>query len=244
MVNSLRAEHYGIDDLVDIMARLRAPGGCPWDRAQTHASIRRNMLEEAYEAAEAIDQEDPGHLREELGDVLLQVVFHARLSEEAGQFNFDDVVDGICRKLIYRHPHVFGGESAPDPAAALNVWDAQKRVEKGQATAGDALDAVARSLPALMRAEKLQSKAEKAGLVPPDTAPEQTALTAAALAAVPPEQRGRTLGALLFSCAEAGRAAGLEPEECLQSACEDFILRFRRMEEQESRDQGSCGNRT
>ena len=152
-----------MDDLLKIMELLRSPGGCPWDRTQTHQSIRANLLEEAYEAADAIDHMDMSNLREELGDVLLQVVFHACIAEESGAFTFDDVVDGVCQKLVYRHPHVFGTADARDGSEALNVWDAQKRSEKGQKTTGDALDSVARALPALTRASKLQSKAAKAG---------------------------------------------------------------------------------
>ncbi len=163
MVDFHYANSYKMEDLLRIMELLRAPDGCPWDREQTHQSIRRNMLEEAYEVAEAIDQQDPAHLKEELGDVLLQVVFHARMAEEDGQFTFDDVVDGICKKLVFRHPHVFGGVDAQDSDKALSTWEEQKKAEKGQKTAGDTLDAVARSLPALMRAEKLQDKARKAG---------------------------------------------------------------------------------
>ena len=159
MVNFQSMERYSFQDLNRIMALLRQPGGCPWDREQTHESIRRNMLEEAYEAVEAIDEKDPGHLKEELGDVLLQVVFHARMAEEEGLFTLDDVVDGICKKLVFRHPHVFGTVDARDSGQALNTWDAQKREEKGQRTAADTLDSVARSLPALMRAEKIQDKA-------------------------------------------------------------------------------------
>ena len=157
------AENYSMEDLLKIMQLLRGPGGCPWDRAQTHQSIRANMLEEAYEAADAIDRMDMDNLKEELGDVLLQVVFHASMAQEAGYFTFDDVVDGICKKLTYRHPHVFGTVEARDPDGALSAWDAQKRKEKGQSTAGDAMDSVARALPALTRAAKLQSKAAKAG---------------------------------------------------------------------------------
>ena len=128
------AENYSMEDLLKIMQLLRGPGGCPWDRAQTHQSIRANMLEEAYEAADAIDRMDMDNLKEELGDVLLQVVFHASMAREAGAFGFDDVVDGICKKLVYRHPHVFGTVEARDPDGALSAWDAQKRKEKGQST--------------------------------------------------------------------------------------------------------------
>ena len=154
MVNSQMVENYRIEDLLDIMARLRAPGGGPWDQAQTHQSIRQNMLEEAYEAADAIDRMDMDNLREELGDVLLQVVFHARMAQEVGRFTFDDVVDGVCRKLVYRHPHVFGTADASGPEGALAAWDAQKRAEKGQSTTADAMDSVAQALPALARAAK------------------------------------------------------------------------------------------
>ena len=163
MVDFQYMERYDIQDLRRIMALLRAPGGCPWDREQTHESIRRNMLEEAYEVVEAIDEQDPEHLKEELGDVLLQVVFHAQMAREEGLFTFDDVVDGVAQKMVFRHPHVFGQAHADDCAQALDTWDAQKREEKDQRTASDTLKAVARSLPALIRAEKVQSKAAKAG---------------------------------------------------------------------------------
>jgi len=217
------------------MTLLRSPGGCPWDRAQTHASIRRNLLEEAYEAAEAIDRDDTENLKEELGDVLLQVVFHARMAEEEGKFTFDDVVDGVCKKLVFRHPHVFGAVDAGDPEKALTAWEAQKREEKGQKTAGDTLDAVARSLPALMRAEKLQDKAKKAGFDWPDIGPaldklseELEELKAAVRARSNVEEE---LGDLLFAAVKAGRFAGLDSELALHAACEKFIRRFRRVEE-------------
>ena len=171
MVDFECMDSYGMEDLERIVALLRAPGGCPWDREQTHESIRRNMLEEAYEAAEAIDKKNPEHLKEELGDVLLQVVFHAQMAKEEGLFTFQDVVDGVAKKMVFRHPHVFGTVQAEDSDQALETWDAQKRQEKHQRTAGDTLDAVARSLPALIRAEKLQDKARKAGFDWPDLAP-------------------------------------------------------------------------
>lgn len=171
MVDFQYVNSYGMEDLLRIMELLRAPGGCPWDREQTHQSIRRNMLEEAYEAVEAIDEEDPEHLKEELGDVLLQVVFHACMAAEEGLFTFDDVVDGVAKKMVFRHPHVFGTVRAEDSVQALDTWDAQKREEKAQRTATDTLEAVARSLPALIRAEKVQSKAAKAGFDWPDREP-------------------------------------------------------------------------
>ena len=235
MVDFQCKPHYSYEDFLNIMRLLRAPGGCPWDREQTHQSIRRNMLEEAYEVAEAIDQEDPAHLKEELGDVLLQVVFHSRMAQEAEQFTFDDVVDGICQKLVFRHPHVFGTVDAQDSDKALTTWEAQKREEKGQKTASDTLDAVARSLPALMRAEKIQDKARKAGFdwnaVGPvlDKISEETEELKQAV-------RDNTnieeeLGDLLFVTVKAGRFLGLDSELALHAACEKFIRRFRRVEE-------------
>ena len=228
-------DRYGIDDLIRIMELLRSPEGCPWDREQTHKSIRRNMLEEAYEAAEAIDQEDPTHLKEELGDVLLQVVFHARMAQEAGQFTFDDVVDGICKKLVFRHPHVFGAVDAPDTDKALSAWEAQKREEKGQKTAADTLDAVARSLPALTRAEKIQEKARKAGFDWDAVGPVLDKISEEA-AELRQAVRDNTnieeeLGDLLFVTVKAGRFLGLDSELALHAACEKFIRRFRRVEE-------------
>ena len=163
MVDFQYKDSYGVKDLEEIVRLLRAPGGCPWDAEQTHQSIRRNFLEEAYEAVEAIDEGSPEHLKEELGDVLLQVVFHALMEQEAGRFDLDAVADGICKKLIFRHPHVFGTAAADTSEEVLVNWEALKRQEKGQQTTADAMDAVARSLPALWRADKLQSKAAKAG---------------------------------------------------------------------------------
>ena len=235
MVNFQSMERYSFQDLNRIMALLRQPGGCPWDREQTHESIRRNMLEEAYEAVEAIDEKDPGHLKEELGDVLLQVVFHARMAEEEGLFTLDDVVDGICKKLVFRHPHVFGTVDARDSGQALNTWDAQKREEKGQRTAADTLDSVARSLPALMRAEKIQEKARKAGFdwdcVGPmlDKITEETQELRQAV-----DEHSNIeeeLGDLLFVTAKAGRFLGLDNELALHAACDKFIRRFRTVEQ-------------
>lgn len=234
MVDFQCMDRYGMDDLKRIMELLRAPDGCPWDREQTHQSIRRNMLEEAYEVAEAIDEESPEHLKEELGDVLLQVVFHARMAEEAGQFTFDDVVDGICKKLVFRHPHVFGSVNAADADGALTTWEAQKREEKGQKTAGDTLDAVARSLPALMRAEKIQAKAAKAGFDWECVGPvlDKISEEARELEQAVRDQSNmeEELGDLLFVTVKAGRFLGLDSELALHAACEKFIRRFRAVE--------------
>ena len=219
-----------MEDLRTIMALLRSPEGCPWDKVQTHQSIRRNMLEEAYELVETIDQDDPDHMKEELGDVLLQVVFHAQLAQEAGRFSLDDVVDGVARKLVFRHPHVFGTQQAQDTQGALNTWDAQKQVEKGQKTAADTLNGVARSLPALMRAEKLQAKANKAGFDWADVEPaldkleeEVGELRRAVHGDGDPAEE---LGDVLFAAAKCGRFLGLDSEQALHSTCEKFIRRF------------------
>ena len=228
-------ERYDIQDLRRIMALLRSPEGCPWDREQTHGSIRRNMLEEAYEVVEAIDEGDPAHLKEELGDVLFQVVFHAQMAQEEGLFTFDDVVDGITQKMVFRHPHVFGQARADDSAQALDTWDAQKREEKDQRTAADTLRSVARTLPALIRAEKGQSKAAKAGFDWPDQSPaldklseEVDELRRAAAGEGDPEEE---LGDLLFAAVKAGRFLGVDGEQALTRACDKFIRRFQTVEE-------------
>ncbi len=226
---------YGVDDLARIVAILRAPGGCPWDREQTHQSIRQNMLEEAYEACEAIDQSDADHLKEELGDVLLQVALHAQMEREQGSFTLDDVADGICKKLIFRHPHVFGDVDAQNVDAALNTWDAMKRVEKSQATYTDTLQAVARSLPALWRAQKVQKKAKKAGFDWPDAQgavdklSEELSELKAAMAGE--GDVAEELGDLLFACVNVSRFVEVEPEEALTAATDKFISRFALVEQ-------------
>ncbi len=229
-------ERYDFRDLERIMALLRTPEGCPWDREQTHQSIRRNMLEEAYEAVEAIDEQDPAHLKEELGDVLLQVVFHACLAQEEGWFTLDDVVDGIAQKLVFRHPHVFGSVRAGNTDQALTTWDAQKREEKGQKTVGDSLDAVARSLPALIQAEKIQTKAQKAGFDWNETQQAVDKLSEEVdelkQAIAEHSNMEEELGDVLFAAAKVGRFLDLDSEQALHGTCEKFIRRFRSVEEQ------------
>lgn len=228
-------ERYDFRDLEKVMVLLRSPGGCPWDREQTHQSIRRNMLEEAYEVVEAIDEQNPEHLKEELGDVLLQVVFHACMAQEKGWFNLDDVANGVCQKLVFRHPHVFGDVEADDTAKALNTWDDQKKEEKGQKTAGDTLDAVARSLPALMRAEKIQEKARKVGFDWNETerAVDKLSEEVEELKQAIREQSNtrEELGDVLFAAAKVGRFLGHDSEEALHGTCEKFIRRFRCVED-------------
>ena len=155
--------NYNFDDLIEIVKILRAPGGCPWDRAQTHKSIRSNFIEETYEAVEAIDTDDKELLKEELGDVLLQVALHAEMEREINSFDINDICDGICKKLIIRHPHVFGDKSAGNADQALKNWDAVKMQTKSQTTQTQAMQSVSKALPSLMRAEKVQKKAAKVG---------------------------------------------------------------------------------
>ena len=164
MVEYQQKNRYNIDDLLDIMRLLRSEGGCPWDREQTHESIKSDFIEETCEVIEAIDLKDTALLREELGDVLLQVVFHCRIEEEAENFRFDDVCDEVCKKLIVRHPHVFGEVKADTTDQVLKNWDAIKMETKGQETYTDTLRSVAKSLPALMRAQKVGKRAMRAGM--------------------------------------------------------------------------------
>ena len=230
----LDKERYTTEDLLEIMAILRMPGGCPWDIEQTHESIRNNFIEEVYEAVEAIDKRDPAMLREELGDVLLQVIFHARIAEEAGEVSYSDVVDEICRKLIVRHPHVFGVTSENESAvgevrdgaavaetaeAVIKNWDAIKRQTKDQSTLREELDGVSRALPALMRAAKLAGKAMKTGKYSPKYSPE----------GCEGKDEGKLhelYGELLFELAASAKKHGVDPEQALYDACERFIRKF------------------
>ena len=235
MVDFPGKERYDAADLRRVVELLRGEGGCPWDREQTHASIRRNMLEEAAELCEAIDRDDPAMMLEELGDVWLQVIFHAVMAAEEGRFTLDDVADAECRKLISRHPHVFGDAFFADVDEELQAWEALKRKEKDQRTAADAMDAVCRTLPGLWRAEQLQKKAAPSLPEPPDA---QVLLREVRSDAQRLEnsllQGGDTAGALgelLFDLVKIARLSGVDPEAALHAKCEDYIRVFRRAEE-------------
>lgn len=197
---------YTFEDFVKIIAELRSEHGCPWDREQTFQSLKKCLADETEEVFWAIDHEDMENLCEELGDVLLQVVFHADIEKDRGRFDLDDVCDRVCKKLIFRHPHVFGGDTTKS-------WEDCKALEKGQTTVGEKLDAVARSLPALWRAEKLVNKAKKNGAAVDETLPE----------AVEGLQTAEDLGKLLFACAQWAAQQEIDPEAALHSACEAFI---------------------
>ena len=234
MINFVRKPQYGYEDLLEIIRLLRSEDGCPWDKAQTHQSIRRGLLEEAYEAAEAIDNDDPMLLKEELGDVLMQVVFHADIESDARRFTIDDVCDGVVKKLLFRHPHVFGSQREDSPESVLVSWDKLKRQEKGQKTVADSMDSVARSLPGLWRAEKLQNKAASAGFEWPDVqgALDKLEEEVAELRRAVEEDGDvpEELGDVLFAAVKVGRFCACDPEDAVNGTCEKFIRRFRAVE--------------
>lgn len=235
MIDFVRKERYGVKDLEAIVSILRAPGGCPWDREQTHASLRRGLMEESCEVIEAINEENPAHLQEELGDVLLQVVFHADIEKDAGRFDLEDVADGICKKLIFRHPHVFGDVSVSGTDEVLSNWEELKRKEKSQETYTDTLNAVAKSLPALWRAEKVQKKAKNAGFDWGECSPAVDKLSEELEELKEAMAQGTNvheeLGDLLFAAVNVSRFVGADPEETLNAATEKFISRFAKVEE-------------
>ncbi len=243
MVDFIQKDSYDINDLKEIVSLLRSPGGCPWDKEQTHQTLRRDLMEECCEVIEAINEEDPDHLKEELGDVLLQVVFHTDIEACAGRFDLDDVCDGVCKKLIFRHPHVFGDVRVSDSDEVLNNWDKLKRTEKHQETYTDTLTSVAKSLPALWRAEKVQKKAKKAGFDWDDV---QGALGKLSeelgelkQAVAEGSNMEEELGDLLFAAVNVSRFLHVDPEEALTGATEKFISRFAKVERlavQEGRD--------
>lgn len=231
VLDFLCKESYDLRDFVALVSYLRSPNGCPWDQVQTHESIRRNFLEETYEACEAIDAGDLVHMREELGDVLMQVLFHTDIEREAGHFDIDDVADAACKKLVYRHPHVFRRDDPDTPD-----WDTMKQRERAQTTTAEAMDSVARSLPALWRCDKIQAKAAKTGFEWPnvhaalDKVDEETRELRAAVASGDTEAIGDELGDLLFAAVKVARFAGIDPEQAAHAACEKFIRRFSAME--------------
>lgn len=232
-------DKYDINDLIRIMEILRSENGCPWDKEQNHKSIRQNLIEETYEVVEAIDNEDTELLKEELGDVLLQVVFHSRIEQEEGRFDFSDVADGICKKLIIRHPHVFGDITADTSEEVLQNWDNIKMKTKSQTKASEAMDSVAKSLPALMRADKIRSKAKKAGYAPKSYddayADTESKLKTLSKFSDDKSENNRKIGELLFSVINLAAMVDVNPEESLYRACDDFTENFRKLEENSSK---------
>jgi MazG family protein len=252
-MNEPTPDAKAMDRLLDLMSRLRAPGGCAWDREQTPATLKPQMLEECYEVIEAIDSGSPDHLSEELGDLLLHVVFQAQIAREAGQFAFADVANGIADKLIRRHPHVFGDAKVADAEGVVAQWHELKKAEKPERQS--ALDGVPRALPALMRAEALQRKARNVGFDWPDvrgsldkvreevaevTAEIESDLAFAAAneaTLTPSPETAEELGDLLFSVVNLTRHLNLDAEELLTAANDKFSRRFRAVEER-IKDQG------
>ena len=223
---------YTAEQLLQVIRILRDPEhGCPWDKVQTHASIRKNFLEETCEALEAIDADDAVLLREELGDVLMQVVFHAAMEEERGRFTFEDVCRTVCEKLVFRHPNIFASSAAEN--AGINSWDALKNKEKGRTTLADELATVPATLPALMRAQKLQKRAAGHGYGQQDAAAAQQQLEAAvqAFALAPADAKQDAAGEMLLAAANAARLAGVDAEEALTFASGRFVRQCLAQEE-------------
>ncbi len=218
-----------------VVHRLRAPGGCPWDREQTHESLIPHVIEEAYEVAEAIRGGDPAQICDELGDILLQPVLHAEIASETGAFDLDQMAHGLCDKLIRRHPHVFGETTASTSDAVLTQWDAIKRQEKGTQHEG-MLHGTGGGLPALMRGQKLQKKAARVGFDWPDAAPvfdkirEETAELEEAVQSGDKAHIEEEIGDLFFSVVNLARKLGIESESALAAANDKFVLRFHAME--------------
>lgn len=232
----LQKKSYNVYDLAEIVRILRSEKGCPWDMVQTHKSIRKDFLEEVYEVLEAIDCDSSEMLREELGDVLLQVVFHTEIENEKKVFDLDNVADDVCRKLIIRHPHVFGDVCADDVDTVLQNWDSIKKETKGQETYTDTLKSVPVVFPALMRAQKLGKRASRAGMDFDDvlsafeSLKSEVSETEAAIVSGDVNSVADELGDLIFSCVNVARKLGLDAEEVLTAANEKFLARFEQVE--------------
>ncbi len=236
MVDFELKDSYTLEDVPRIIRCLRDPeDGCPWDKVQTHDSIRQDFIEETYEAVDAIDHGDLENLKEELGDVLMQVALHSEMEREKGNFDMDAVADGMCKKLVLRHPHVFGDVIAEDPETVLKNWDEIKSVEKDQKTGSDAIDAVPTAYPALIRSQKVQKRAARTGF---DYRDVQGALSDLR-SEVEELQRAvegegdafEELGDVLFSAVNVARFISADAELALTRSCEKFIERFRRTEQ-------------
>lgn len=229
-------EKYDVYDLVEVIRILRSEGGCPWDIEQTHESIKKNLIEETYETIEAINKKDAAMLREELGDVLMQVIFHSQIETEKGVFNINDVADENCKKMIERHPHVFGEVNVDSVDDVLTNWDAIKRKTKGQKSTSEAIDSVPRELPALMRASKIQSKAAKVGFDWDDVVgaldklTEEIAELKEAIVQGEKEHINEELGDVLFSTVNVSRFVDIDAEESLTASTDKFVSRFKTVE--------------
>ena len=232
----LMTKNYSYDDLRAIMARLRAPDGCPWDREQTHQSIKDCLLEEAYEFLEAVEDGSTEHMREELGDLLLQVVFHAQMASERGSFGMDEVVHEIAEKLVRRHPHVFGETEVSGSDEVVANWEAIKNSESGKESRKSRMDGIPHTFPGLLRAKKLQVRAAKDGFDWPDAEPvwekvdEEIREVREAVAEGNPSHVEEEVGDLLFAVVNLARKLGVDPEIAIQRANGKFDSRYRAME--------------
>lgn len=229
-------ENYNVDDLVKIMEILRGEDGCPWDKEQTHDTIRNNFLEEVYEVCDAIDRQNLTDMKEELGDVLLQIVFHTQIEKEQGGFDLSEVADGVCKKLILRHPHIFGDVKADTSEKVLDNWDKIKMEEKGQQSYTDTLKSVPKAFPALMRAAKVQKRASKANFDWEDVYEplmkigEELSELEEAVEYGCPNSIYEELGDLLFAVVNVSRFLKVDSEQALNSATDKFIDRFEKVE--------------
>ncbi len=230
MIQFNKKDNYCFEDLIEIVEILRSENGCPWDKAQTHESIRQNFIEEVYEAIEAIDTSDTDLLREELGDVLLQIVLHTQMEREKNTFDMNDVCDEVCKKLIVRHPHIFGTVKADTTDEVLANWDEIKKQTKGQTKQSEVVSSVARSLPSLMRAQKVQKRAAKVGFDWPDVmgAFEKIVEETDELheAIVCDTNREEEIGDLLFAVVNVARHLHIDAERALEKAVDKFSQRF------------------
>lgn len=224
---------YTFGDLLDIMEKLRGEGGCPWDVEQTHQSIKENIIEEGYELIEAIDAGDNEKMADESGDLLLQVVFHAQIAKESGEYSIDDVTDAICRKLIHRHPHVFGDVKAETSEEVLTNWNQIKRDDRGQTTIAQEMDGVSKYLPTLMRAEKIQKKAAKNGYVfnePLVAADSISGMMKVLTGTDDKVVAEKYIGKMLFDLVSVARNLGVSPETALNGYLNSFIQEFSKFE--------------
>ena len=236
-IDLLNKQRFTLEDLKEIVVRLRRPDGCPWDRVQTNDSIKMSAVEEAYELVDAIDLGDDEKILEEAGDIVLQAVFHAVMKEETGAFDLTDVVTGICQKLITRHTHVFGDDKAKDGESALSVWEKNKMTEKHQTTFADSVNDVPKCFPAAMRAQKVGKRASKAGMdfrsaeAAAERLQEELIEFFEAYKAGNQAEAEKELGDVLFAAVNIGRKAGCDCEKALKEATERFAKRFTAAEE-------------
>lgn len=232
----IKQQKRGFDDLVNIIRILRAPNGCPWDREQNHESIKRELVEECYEVLDAIDKKDLKAMEEEIGDVLLHVVFHGLIAEENNEFDLTDITEGICNKMIFRHPHIFGDEIAKTSEDVIENWDEIKKEEKGYKTITDEINGVAVGLPSLIRARKIQKKAAKVGF-DFENVDEAIKSLEEEIKEFKDVYKSKNvtriedeLGDVIFSTVNVGRLLSLDCEEVLEKSIEKFIKRFSAIE--------------